>query len=225
MTKPEDNIIADLKHLARTEEPVDLLNTYKGIPVLIKGKLSKVGADRAVVSFEKQFEAVCLSLENKTTLLSDVLAGPLNAAALAVDLRAGTVTLTQFDYSHAKIGDRMTLRVIPHDVIPVMLSSGRQHLSATVADISMSGVGLYISPPDKAEALRRHAVAQLALKLDGPEIELSGTIHYMKFEANACRLGVALVQTREARTLVQYIHKRQEAILAELKALYQAATQ
>lgn len=223
MPKPDPTILDDLKRLARTEEPVDLLNTYKGIPVLIKGKLTQVGADRVVVRFEKQFEAVCLTLENKTTLLSDVLAGPVNATALAVDLKAGTAILTQFDSLHNKIGDRMTLRVAPHDVIPVRLYSGRLHLTATVADVSMSGLGLYISPPDKAEPLRRKAVAQLVLKLDGPEIELSGTINYIKFEAGACRLGVALVQTREARSLVHYIHKRQEAILAELKALYQAA--
>jgi hypothetical protein len=222
MLKTDETIIADLKHIARTSQPVDLLNVYRGVPVMYKAELVKVGNDRATVRFEPQFESVCLTLENKTTLLSDVLAGPVNATALAVDLRAGTAALTQFHYTQSKIGDRMTVRVMPHDVVEVTLNSGKQEIAATLADLSMSGLGLHISPPDRAVALRRKAVVQLALKLDGTPLDLSGTIHYIKYEANACRLGVTLVQTREARTLVHYIHQRQEAILQELQTLYQA---
>ena len=222
MIKTDESIIADLRHIARTQQAVEFLNVYKGIPVLYQATVEKVGQDRAVVRFE-QLGAVCLTLENKTTILTDLLSGPVNAAVLAVDLAAGMATLANFRYTYSKVGDRMILRVAPRDVVEVTLHSGRQPVTGTLADLSMSGVGVLISPLDKADALRRQSVVQLTLKLDSTPLELSGTIRYLKTEGDAARVGITLVQTSQARVLVQYIHKRQEEILRELEALYKAA--
>ena len=222
MLKTDESIIADLRRLARTGQPVELLNVYQGIPVLYRAVVEKAGADRVVVQFE-QPEAICLTLENKTTILSDVLAGPVNTAVLEVDLPGGTATLAKFRYAYSRVGDRMTLRVAPHAPVAVIINSGQQAVSGTLADVSMSGVGVVVAPPAEAETLRRQAVVQLALSLDDTPLALSGTVHYLKNEANACRVGVKLVQTSQARTLVQYLHRRQEEILRELHARYEAA--
>jgi len=87
----------------------------------------------------------------------------------------------------------------------------------------MTGVGVLIAPPGEAEGLRRQAVVQLAFSLDDTPLAFSGTVHYLKNQADACRVGVKLVQTSQARTLVQYLHRRQEEILRELQARYEAA--
>ena len=222
MIKTDSTIIADLRHIARTRQEVELLNVYKGIPILYKAAVEKVGNDRAVVRFQ-QPEAVCLTLENKTTILTDLLAGPVNAAVLSVDLAAGSAALGEFHYAHAKVGDRMTLRVAPHDAVEVTIQSGQQRVTGSLADLSMTGIGVYISPPDEATALRRKSVVQITLKLEAALLDLSGTVHYVKSRANASRVGLTLVQTPQARTIVQYIHKRQEDILRELHTLYQAS--
>ncbi len=222
MLKTDESIIADLRHLARTGQPVELLNVYQGIPVLYRAAVDKVGADRAVVRFE-QPEAVCLTLENKTTILSEVLAGPVNTAVLEVDLPGGTATLAKFRYAYSRVGDRMTLRVAPHTPVVVTINSGQQSVSGALADVSMTGVGVLIAPPGEAEGLRRQAVVQLAFSLDDTPLAFSGTVHYLKNQADACRVGVKLVQTSQARTLVQYLHRRQEEILRELQARYEAA--
>src|SRR3972149_2761629 len=84
MNKTDAAILSSLREFARAGRDVDLLNSYKGIPVLFKAALHEVGDDTAVVRFEK-YEAVCLTLENRTTLLADRLGGPGGAAVRSGD--------------------------------------------------------------------------------------------------------------------------------------------
>jgi len=80
----------------------------------------------------------------------------------------------------------------------------------------MAGKLLHIEKSGKVDEL-------LAFSLDDTPLAFSGTVHYLKNQADACRVGVKLVQTSQARTLVQYLHRRQEEILRELQARYEAA--
>src|SRR3989304_537036 len=209
MIKTDSTIIADLRHIARTRQEVELLNVYKGIPVLYRAAVEKVGNDRAVVPFHRP-EAACLTLENKTTILTDLLAGPVNAAVLSVDLAAGSAALGEFHYAHAKVGDRVTLPVAPHDAVEVTIQSGQQRVTGSLADLSMTGIGVYISPPDEATALRRKSVVQITLKLEAALLDLAGTVHYRNCCPNTRRLGFRLIQAPPSRQNSQSIHKRQE---------------
>jgi len=217
MSTTDENIITQLRHLAHVGEPMDLLNVYQGLPVLYRAQALLVGDDRAVISFQ-QPEAVCLQLEGKTTILSELLAGPVNAAVEDVDLQAGRAVVHSFSYSF-KVGHRMSVRVTLAHPASATLSSGLQQLTGTAADIGMTGVGVILSTPEAAQTLRRGAVVLLRLTLEAAPLELSGLVRYVR----GSRVGVTLMPTAAARSLHQYVHLRQEEILNELRAHYQAA--
>ena len=223
MNQADQALIDDLNYLSRTGHEIDLLNVHKGIPVLYKTTLKKYADDRATVSFGDQFAAICLLLERRTTLLSDRLVAPVNATAFSVDLPTGTATLNRFRYA-ARTGDRMILRAEPAEEIPVVVETGQGRVAGTVVDLSMSGVGLIV-PPDKAAAVRIHGVVRLKFTLDSTPLDLSGPVRYLKPQADACRVGVNLVQTPEARLIFEYVHRRQDEILRELETLYRSTVE
>ncbi len=221
MASTDKNIIVELRHLARTSQPVDVLNVYQGLPVMYRMDILKVGEDRAVVGFH-QPEAVCLQIEGKTTLLTELLEAPVNAAVLELDLPGGRATLHDFRYAF-NVGHRMIVRVMPGGPVAVTLGSGAQQFAGTLIDIGMAGVGLVLPQKEAVQALRRQAVVQLRLNLDGEALLLSGTVRYARAAADGLRVGLTLVQTAEARSLYRYIHARQEAILEDLRARYREA--
>jgi hypothetical protein len=221
MSETDESILTELRHIAHTRQPVELLNVHLGLPVLYRAELLKVGDSRALISFT-QPEAVCLQLEGRTTLLTDLLRAPVNAAATEVDLAAGRATLYDFAFAY-KVGHRMIVRVVPAEQTLVTLSSGPQQLTGSLLDLAVTGVGLLLPVSDTARSLRRQAVVQMKMNLDGAPLALSGTVRYVRSAADGVRVGVTLVQTAETRSLYQYIHIRQEEILNDLRARYRAA--
>jgi len=216
-----EKILSDLQELLRIKEPVDLLSVYQGVPVAYKAKLLRVNPDNLLIGFKQQYEAVCLLVEKKTTLLSEALAGPVTASIQVVDLPEGTAVLGQLRYAVGKIGDRMVLRVMPATPIEVEIEVGGQRLSGMLADMSMSGLGVRFSPAEKVAALRPHAVVQLTVPLPTATLRLMGTVNYIKTEGAMHRMGVTLAQVAQAQVIFQYIHHRRDEILRELQALYQ----
>ena len=222
--KTDATIAADLRHIAHTHQPVELLNVYEGLPVLYKAEVLKVGTepDHALIRFSS-YEAVCLTLNRRTTLLTELLAGPVDAGVQACDLAAGTATLDDFRYARGRVGDRLILRVTPSEPLPVRLTSSQLDLGGLAVDLSLSGLGVTFTPPGAAATLRRQAPVQVKLKIEGTPLELPGTVRYVRLVTNTCRVGITLVPTPEARVLFQYLHARHDAILKELQERYQAA--
>lgn len=217
-------ILADLREIALLHEPIDLLSTYQGAPISFKATVKTLTQETALIAFTPQAEALSLTLDKQTTILTRLLAEPVTAAIVAVDLKAGQATLEQFHYAHSKIGDRMVLRVAPAQALEVQLSLGEQYFTGTLADMSLGGLGLHLAPPETALALRVNAVAQLKLTLPPTtQLDLLGTISYVKKEARACRVGITLVQVSNMHVIIQYIQERRSEIMRALQAAYEVA--
>lgn len=217
----DGKIISDWKRVARAKVEVELLNVYKGLPIIYKAGVDAVVNETVQVRVPT-YEAICLTLTPKTTVLSNMLEEAVTANVPAVDIRAGTATLDHFRYATKQVGDRMTLRAEPRDPITVRLESGGQTLTGTLADLSVSGAGVLVAQ-DQAETLRPRAVVRLNLPLPLTTLELAGVVRYLRPAAGVGRVGVAFAPDAHLRTVFDYLNHRRSEILHELRDLYRSA--
>lgn len=222
MSIPE-SILAGLQRLQRANRPLDMLNLFKGAPIVYPAFVVSVEAAEALVRVPS-FEIVCLMLEPTTILLSQLLEEAVSAHVLAVDLPAGQARLGQLQYASHHVGDRMTVRVAPRQPIQVPFECGGVTLRGELTDVSINGLGLRL-PAQQAGALRPRAVVSLTLPLPQPvtaALALSGTVRFVRAEGDLARVGITFAQDVQMLSILPYVRERQNEILAELKAQYEA---
>lgn len=218
-----DPILAGLSRLQRTNRSLDLLNLHKGVPVVYPAQVQAVHDSTATFRITT-FQIVCLTLESVTTLLSQLLEEAVSAKVLAVDLAAGLATLGQFQYASHHVGDRMTVRVAPREVVDVALECGGEAQVGRLADLSINGLGLHV-PKSQAGAFRPRAVVHVRLPLPGAApaiLEISGTIRFVRPEADRLRVGITFAEDVRMMSILPYVRERQNEILAELEKLHSA---
>ncbi len=217
----DDKIISDWKRVARAKAEVELLNVYKGLPIIYKAVVEKVESDTVVVRVPT-YEAICLTLTSRLTVLSQMLEEAVNANVLAADVPHGAATLGHFRYATGQVGDRMTLRAEPKDPLAVHLTGGGRALAGTLADLSVNGAGVLVAK-DLAEGLRPRAVVRLHLPLPLTTLDLAGVVRYVRSAPAVSRVGMTFAPDAHLRAVFDYLNHRRSEILHELRDLYQAA--
>ena len=216
----DNKIISDWKRVARAKADVELLNVYKGLPIIYKASVDNV-KEGAVQIRVPSYEAICLTLSPKTTVLSHMMEEAVNANVLAVDMRVGVATLDHFRYATKQVGDRMTLRAEPKEPLMVRLTSGGQTWDGTLADLSVSGAGVVVAQ-DLSQNLHVRAVVRLHVPLPLTTLDLAGVVRYVQAAAGGSRLGVTFAPDAHLRAVFDYLNHRRSEILHELRDLYQA---
>lgn len=214
-------IQAAWQRVQHERRPVDALSVYKGLPLVFRATLQDL-TDTTVTLKTAGYEAICWSLQPKTTLLSDLLEEAVVATIQNVNVREGTVVLDHCLYSREQLGDRVTLRVEPHATFIAQIQHTDRTYSGTVVDVSLSGVGL-LAAPDVSGQLRRGASVRVSLPLPNATLELPALVRYSRATAKVSRLGLAFAPEAPIRSVLDYIHTRRDEILQELRDLYQAA--
>lgn len=220
------NLAFALRQVMLRSAKLELLNTYQGVPVVYPATLQSVAEDTLTVKVTG-YEIVCLALEPATTLLSPLLEDPVRASVTDCDLASGVATLSKFQYTSAKVGDRMIARVAPQTSLTVELEAAGQTLTGQLADVSIVGLGLTV-PPAQVTHLRPHLAVSVTLTLPvepATPLRLAGIIRSIKptstpgRESN--RIGIQFTPQTQPFVIHQYVRERQSAITRELKALYE----
>jgi hypothetical protein len=215
------DIFAALRQIRQAGSLLELLNTFQGVPVVYAVTLQQVGEQEVHVHINGH-EVICLTLEATTTLLSPVLEEPVRAHVLACDVRAGTAKLGLFQYASGRVGDRVIARVAPRANVEVRLVTSEQTLGGQLADVSIEGLGVYVSGPESFAGLRPRTALQAILTLPGivEPLTFNGLLRSIKAEGSRQRLGIMFNQQTRPLGLQRYIRERQSEILGELRSLY-----
>jgi hypothetical protein len=216
------NLAFALKQVMLRPVKLELLNTYRGLPVVYAATLQSV-AEEAFTVKVTGYEIVCLTLEPATTLLSPLLEDPVRANVLACNLASGLATLGNFQYTSARVGDRMIARVAPQAPLAVELEAGGQTLTGQLADVSVTGLGLIV-PLTEAAYLRPNLPVSVALTLPlepATLLRLVGTVRSVKLDGTVNRIGIQFTPQTQPFVIHQYVRERQGEITRELKALYE----
>lgn len=216
--KQSDQILFALERVAKAQGEVELLNGYKGLPIVTKASILRLGDDTAALNVHKH-QLTCLEIEQHTYILCPELEEAASATVIELDKAAGTVELANFLYAGRKIGERMILRVEPKDPIPVTIQIDGQTISGNLIDLSIDGVGIRLSAPAADQLLKRQSAAQVSFQLLNTRLEFSGTVAYLKAVNDTNRLGVDFSADPHLKAAInQYIAQRRAEIMNELDA-------
>ncbi|MBI3244265.1 MAG: PilZ domain-containing protein [Chloroflexi bacterium] len=211
-----DQILFGLERAARAGADVELLNGYKGLPIITTASLVKVGDGLATLKVQKR-QAACLGLEGHTYILCAELDEAASATVVELDKAAGTVALANFLYAGRKIGERAIVRVEPKESGLVTIRVGGQTLNGGLIDISMDGVGVHLATPGVDHLLKRQTTVQASFQLPNAQLEFSGTVVYLKTIGDSFRAGIDFSQASHlASAVTNYISQRRTEILNEL---------
>lgn len=224
-------IMARIQELAENEQPLILLNTYRGVPVVTTARIINVSSGYVAVGVH-EYQAVCMSLDGNTHVQSDYLDSVYQADAVAVDVLKKQAILTDFVNVEEGVGKRVDVRVRPENPLDVEISGGEFSISGKVADISTSGVGIYTLAAYVYEdlPLEQHEPVFIDIKLPptGRVVRLPGEVtNLIQREGNIIhRIGVRINAKDElVADLQAYISERQESILHELELIYDTMRQ
>jgi hypothetical protein len=136
-----DPILAWFHDYAHNDQPVRLINTYRGIPIAYPARVITVGTGNVVLGVN-EYQAVCLTLDGKTHIQHPVSPEVLRARVISVDVPQKEVILTEFVKAGSSLGNRLTTRVQPSEPIDAEIRIGSQLFACQLVDISLNGVGV-----------------------------------------------------------------------------------
>jgi len=213
---PSEQLFKDLRDIAEVGEGVELLNVYRCLPVVNKASFTNITTDTITLKTARP-QLVCLERDGHCVILSDIMQVAMSADVTGLDKAAGTVTLANLAITNKKVGDRLTVRVEPQELIPVEVAAESQTASGAVIDISLNGVGILI--PGTVFRLKKKMEVKLIFELPDARIETTGIVSYTKQEPGSFRAGVDFSQEVRVKALVaHYINIRRDEILGELDA-------
>jgi hypothetical protein len=216
-----DPIITDLIYAMETGTELDILNFFKSFPITCRARVDKVEQD--VVSMKVQPPgSICLAGQSETIVLSRGLPEAIRGSIVSFDLASGMLKLKDFSYVGSHFGERMIARVQPDDIISLEISAGSETYPGTLVDVSLSGVGVYVSAN-----LERGQLIQLTMPLPEGKVTLPGKIlNISDAPGGQYRLAVGFTRNaQEIAVIMRYIRERRKEILDEVERLYEQAYQ
>jgi len=230
MNIPED-ILSELKLIARTQPLITLLNYYQGVPVSYAASLQRFDLNSATFDVHK-YQAVCLALDKQTQLRSKVLSLAVQATVLTVDVAAGTARLTDFRPVAYTPERRLPVKSDPNQPVEVELVAQNWTVHGRLKDISLVRLGVYLPASEiyfePEIVFQENLRLQLRLRLPGVEqpLDLAGIIARGSPQDNDYTLDIRLPTDVEEHKLIQdYILRRQATAVQELQTVYERMTQ
>lgn len=221
-----DEMMFLFKQVLESQQPVTLINTYRGFPISYPATL--MATDQGYIAMSvHEYQAVAIALEGKTYLQSSVLPEVIQGTAVGVDVARKRVALTELKGVGHSVGHRMSIRVQPGDPIDAEIYDGHRRIAGKIADISTRGVGIFTFAAyiygdlsfDKDKEVYidfRLPNAESMLRFQGVITSISAhKATYMH------RLGLKIFPTPEVESLLKaYIDQRKEETMLELKLVY-----
>jgi hypothetical protein len=227
----KDAITRIFDRLLEQRKPVRLLNTYRGIPITNDARIITIS--QGYVAFNvHEYQAVCMTLEGKTFVQNELLPEVYQARAVAVDVLTRQAILTEFTGAGNSVGKRMAVRVQPKEPVDVEIYDGKRRIPGKLADISTNGVGVFTFATyiygelafEKSENVFidvRMPANEVILRFEG---KITSVAHQKGTFLH--RLGVKLFpDSANEPSLLEYVSRRQDEILHELKAIYETMAQ
>lgn len=215
-------IIKDLQDKVGFNQVIDFLSDYKGVPIIVHGKIHEVRRESILFKVEPP-DSICMSWDKHALILRDSFISGIQGRILKFDLGKGIMELGGLTYFDRGFGERAMVRVEPEEVIEAELLLGSKGIPCSVVDISLNGFGLLIQSTE-ATSLSIGQTITLKLILLGQEINIAGTLLSVFPKGDATRLAMSFTQDSPGYTSVtRYITRRRAEIRQEIQTAYQQA--
>ena len=216
-------ILSDLRLIMDAGHSLELLSTYKGVPIICKAKIQEIGND--VVRLKADGSAlVCLANEKQIRVLGSDYFEPSLAQVLSIDLPTGKIELRDFGYLGTKLGERMIVRVEPKSPIRVTLIHDDKKTYGLIVDLSINGMGVRIGYADYNPSLKPGTNIHVHTELPSGEIDIGGVILSVVRTNEYYRISLRFFQNGlQKSTIFKYLVDRRAEIELELQHDYDVA--
>ena len=230
MAGSPDTLFQSFTQLARTQQPVKLINVFKGVPLVFDANVIGVTGETVQIKTDPQ-QIVGLSQEKQTYVQSDRLPGIVRARVVLVDLVNDHATLADFELAAPGVGERQGIRVVPAQPVDILVEeNGREvALKSELLDISQGGLSFVLaSEPADSHLFNEGSGLILHLELpavgDGEphQLRLEGSVIYVRNTGEDAirRIGVKIFPDEQAKAiLADFVSHRQTEIMGELNTL------
>ncbi len=216
-------IMSDLRLVMEMKHDLELMNTFKGVPFICKARVQNIEGD--LVEMETHDPGlVCMDREKQTKVLGSDYFEPSMAHVVSIDFANGVILLNQFSYLGTKLGERMIVRVEPKEPVAILIESERKKITGTLADLSLSGIGVFVDMSDYLPVLKPGTNVQVNLQLPNDSIALAGTILSALKISERYRLSIRFAPNGQQQKIVifHYLVDRRAQIEEELRNEYQS---
>ena len=210
------NMLASLPH----DPGITLTNVYKEMPITYPATICEIrGHHIELQTCELQLAAISLCQE--AYIQSPRVGIPLLGRLEAIDIRRGTVQLSNFSHTEMHVNNRSTVRVRFKKPISILAFAGSNKISGVIHDISLGGCCI--------NTLTRHGLEnaenlQIALKLMehttglGLCMQIPCTLIRITGNVPPFMCILRFDHTPQSEQLLSiYIYQRQLEILKELR--------
>jgi len=216
-------IISDLRLVMETRQELELMVTFKGVPVICKAKVTEI--DGEIVSMvTKDPGLIRIEHEKKVSVLGSEFFEPSIAKVIDVDIRTGILRVNNFSYLGTRLGERMMMRAEPKQPIQVLIESENLSFNGTLADLSLNGIGLRLDQAVYNPSLKPGTTIRATFDLPNGQAVVDGTVLSSVKSGNSYRLSVRFTESGPQKILIfRYLIDRRGEIEKELKAEYERA--
>jgi len=225
MQTEDEEILRLMEQMHAESKPIQMLNIFRGLPISYHALIDHIEMGYVHLKVHG-YQAVAIALEKRTFVQGGLLPEPVRANPVAVSVASQEVTLNRFAYAKSPVGQRTTPRVQPKEPLKVEVRTSKGQISAMIADLSASGMGVFTFGTyiDYRLDLKRNDQVELCIHLPGGRtLCLPGAISNMKRERSTMlyRLGLETYPDPiAAAALSDYVANRSAEILQELETMY-----
>lgn len=216
-------IISDLRLAMEMRQDLELMVTFKGVPVICKAKVTQIDGE-IVTLITRDIGLIRIEHEKKISVLGSEFFEPSTAKVVKVDINSGTVQLCNFSYLGTRLGERMMMRVEPKEPIRVSLESEGVAFDGDLADLSLNGLGICIEQANYNPSLKPGTTIRTTFDLPTGHTVIEGTVLTSVKSGNSYRLSVRFNQDGPQKIVIfRYLIDRRSEIVSELKSDYERA--
>ena len=216
-----ERIKLDLSDRVGMNQAFELLNAYKGIPLVYKATL--LGIDGVGARFETEPpSSICLSWDSHTIILDDRNTNAIQARVANFDILTGIAELVDLAYVDRGIGHRTMVRVEPEEALPVEVCRGELAIPGDIIDISLTGFGIRTSASE-AKSLQLGDIVRANTRMMDQPVSPLGTIINIRKERDSIRLALHFVEDVTIPIVIaRYVIHRRAEIHRDVRNIYYA---
>lgn len=218
------------RNIQESQEKLICQNNYFGVPIQHPGVIREVQGNTIILSIHPHQIAAAWT-EKKIFLQHSQLPMVLKSVPDSFDFSNRLITLSSYSAAGPSFGKRQSLRVQPKDPIQAIVAQEGIRMTATLADLSAVGVGVYTFAAllhDQVEFRKDDPITVgFTLPTYPHQLVIDGFItNALKMRGNFIRrIGIRVEPQGEAAgALSEYIAARQSEIILQLQSLSRELT-
>jgi YesN/AraC family two-component response regulator len=146
----ENDVINALVSIKKIGNEIQLVNHYRGVPIIHNATIKKLDNDYIVLS-TLQIQRLAIEFEHMTTIASDLFPGEIEADLKSTNPATSDIMLKNVRFVEASVRKRENVRVEVDKGFYIVLHKDKQSFNGAVEDISVKSVNLKVDSSLKVD--------------------------------------------------------------------------